>query len=226
VTDQHQPVSGADVAITGPDGALRGLTGSDGFVKFEDIKPAKYRVAVSKAHYHLDKSDPAEETVSALAGSCAGARVSVESEAAVSGRLRDPNGAPVASLELELITVPDNPADRISLNKPFFSAKSGADGTFRFESVSPGRYLLGSNIIGLKTSRVPPTFYPGQPERNGAVPIDVEPGAEVDGLAFVLPDFGNLRDIQVCVVDETGKPVAGAGVGPAFGRSRAGEARL
>lgn len=226
VIDNHKPVPGVEVAVSGPEGALKGLTGPDGLARFDDIKPAKYRVAVAKAHYHVDKSGPVEEEVSVVVGSCAGSWVAVESEASVSGFVRDAKGAPVASLELELITVPENPADRISLNKPFFTTKTGGGGEFRFEAVSPGHYLLGSNVIDLSTSPVPPTFYPGRPERNGAVPIDVEVGSEVAGLAFVLPDFGSLRDIQVCVVDESGNPVPGAGVGTPFGKSGAGQARL
>jgi hypothetical protein len=100
----------------------------------------------------------------------------------------------------------------VSLNKPFFTTQTGEDGRFRFESVSPGRYLLGSNVIDLNTSSVPPTFYPGQATRNGALPIDVELGDEVAGVTFILPDFGSLRDIQVYVVDATGKPVESARV--------------
>jgi hypothetical protein len=140
--------------------------------------------------------------------------------------VRDAKGAPVSSLDLVLVTVPDNPADEIALDKPFFLAKTSGDGGFRFESVSPGHYLLGSNVIDLNDSSVPPTFYPGIPERNGAVPIDVELGAEVEGLSFVLPDFGSARNIQVCVVDENGKLVSGATIGTNFSEHGPGEARL
>jgi hypothetical protein len=98
----------------------------------------------------------------------------------------------------------------------FFLATTANDGTFRFDSVVPGRYLLGSNIIGLNSSTIPPTYYPGRAERDGAVPIDIEPGANVDGLDFMLPDLGTMREIKICVVDEAGSPVNGAGVGVSF----------
>lgn len=105
-------------------------------------------------------------------------------------------------------------------------AKTNADGRFQFESVSPGRYLLGSNLIGLNTSSVPETYYPGQRTRNGAIPIEVKLGETVDNLFFTLPDFGGSREIRVCVVDENGKPVASAGISPAFDKTGGDFARL
>jgi hypothetical protein len=226
VQDGRQPISGADVTITGPDGDRKALTVVNGIATFEDVRPGKYHVTAARDHYHLDADSGSDKDVSIVAGSCPFSSIAMEAEASVSGFVQDAKGAPVASLDLELITVPDNPADKISLNKPFFSTKTSEDGRFRFESVSPGRYLLGSNVIGLNSSSVPRTFYPGQSERNGAVPIDVELGAEVDGLTFLLPDFGKVRDIQVCVVDENGKSVTGASIGTGFGKEVAASARL
>jgi len=99
---------------------------------------------------------------------------------------------------------------QVSLNKPFFETKTDAEGRFSLESVSPGRYLLGSNIIGLNTSSVPSTYYPRQRSRTAAIPVEVRLGDTVDNLLFTLPDFGELRAIQICVVDENGRPVTSA----------------
>jgi hypothetical protein len=49
---------------------------------------------------------------------------------------------------------------------------------------------------------------------SAAIPIDVKLGDRVDNLVFVLPDFGHLREIQVCVIDESGKPLPSVGIGP------------
>jgi len=109
---------------------------------------------------------------------------------------------------------------------PFFETKTNTDGRFLFESVSPGRYFLGSNVIGLNTSAVPPTYYPGQRTRNGAIPVDVKLGETVDNLLFTLPDFGGPREIQVCVVDEIGKPVPSAGIADELDETGGDFARL
>jgi hypothetical protein len=42
---------------------------------------------------------------------CAGAYVRVQSEARVTGLVREANGAPAASLALELVAVPEHPMD-------------------------------------------------------------------------------------------------------------------
>ena len=117
------------------------------------------------------------------------------------------------SLELDLVTAPDDASLELSLNKPFFETTTDASGHFVFQSVTPGRYLLGSNIIGLNSSSVPATFYPGRRSRSGAIPVEVELGETVEDLLLTLPDFGKPREIELCVVGEDGKLVAGAHVG-------------
>jgi protocatechuate 3,4-dioxygenase beta subunit len=124
--------------------------------------------------------------------------------------VREANGAPAASLALELVAVPEHPMDELSLDRGFFRAETNNEGVFSFESVLPGKYLLGSNIIDQSTSRVPAIFYPGQRSRANAVPIDVNPRETTGGLILRLPDFGTERKIELCVVDVNGRPVKGA----------------
>jgi hypothetical protein len=214
VTDQYKPVPDVDVTITGPEGGLSRRTNADGTATFDPVKPAKYHVTAARKHYRRDPDSPFDEDLDVLSGVCAAAMVALEAESAVSGVVHEANGAPVASLQLELISASVDPEKKPSLNEPFFEARTDEDGQFLFESVSPGRYLLGSNVIGLHTSQVPPTYYPGQRNMGAAIPIDVKLGERVDNLVFVLPDFGHLRDIQVCVIDETGKPLPSVGIGP------------
>jgi len=40
----------------------------------------------------------------------------------------------------------------------------------------------------------------------------VDLGETVDNLSFILPDFGKSREIQLCVLDENGKPAASVGI--------------
>lgn len=214
VTDQYKPVPDVDVTITGPEGGVSRRTSADGTATFDPVKPAKYHVTAARKHYHRDPNSPFDEDVDVLGGACAAAMVALKAEGAVSGIVRDANGAPVASLQLELISAPADPKQKRSLHEPFFEAKTDEDGQFLFESVSPGRYLLGSNVLGLHTSQVPPTYYPGQRNMGAAIPIDVKLGEGVDDPVFMLPDFGRLRDIQVCAIDESGKPLPSVGIGP------------
>ena len=217
VVDQHKPVADVVVTIHGPQGQLTARTDADGTASFSEIKPARYSVSAVLAHYKMDPDSHSDEAVDVVIGACSGARIEIQSDAAVNGQVFDSKGVPVASLQLELVTDPQDPAKKISLNKPFFDATTNADGSFSFQSVSPGRYLLGSNIIGLNSSTVPPTYYPGQRNRNGAYPIEVKLGETVSNLRFALPDFGGQREIQVCVVDEDGTPIPSAIIAPDYG---------
>jgi len=211
VRDENRPLAGARVTVTGPEGTLKDITGPEGFAKFENVAPGKYTVAATRVHYKATEEGSFNLEPNVVPGSCPTSSIALQSEASVSGRVRDAQGSPASSLEMELVAVPESD-DGSLFHTPFFMAKTAADGSFVFEGVSPGRYLLGSNIIGLQSSAVPPTYYPGRPERNGAIAIEVEPGESVGGLAMNLPDFGSQRDIRICVVDDNGSPVPGARV--------------
>jgi hypothetical protein len=210
VFDNHQPLSDVDVTITGPAGHLTTRTGADGVAMFEEIKPADYSLNATREHYRLDAEGYSVSVVDVVAGTCPGAMIELRADSMVQGRVVDSKGEAVSALDLELITAQEDPSERVFVNKPFFLATTDAKGAFVFDSVSPGRYILGSNIIGLNSSSVPATFYPGQRAREGAYPIEVKLGQTVDGLVFTLPDFGVRREIQVCVVDEKGNPTPGA----------------
>ena len=62
--------------------------------------------------------------------------------------------------------------------------------------------------------------------RDGAIPIEVKLGADSENLLFTLPDFGPLRVIQMCVVDENAEPNGRAELRSIMDRMRiAAEAR-
>jgi len=216
VSDEYKAVPDFDITVNGPGGPIKGRTGADGIATFSEIKPGEYHVTAARAHYRVDPDSASDRGVNAVAGSCPSAHVAVKPDSAVSGRVLDANGVPAPSLPLELVSAPEGPTEAISLNKPFFETKTDSDGHFQFESVSPGRYLLGSNIIGLATSSIPPAFYPGSGTRGGAASIEVRLGEAVDKLLFTLPDFGRLRDIQICVVDQDGKAMPGVKIASGF----------
>ena len=209
VMDNFRPVSDELVTVTGPEGRLTGRTGSDGRASFSDMKPAKYHVSASRDLYNADPKASFNEDVDLVAGACASSQVGLKALSAVRGLVRDLRGNPAPNLELDLIGASENP-DARDFSEPFFETKTDSEGRFTFESVSPGRYLLGSNTLGQNSSRLPAVYYPGQRMRNGAVPIEVKLGEHVEDLIFNLPDFGAPREIRVCVVDEMGAPVNGA----------------
>ena len=118
---------------------------------------------------------------------------------------------PLPAFQLQIVSAPGDASPR---NR--FSTESDEKGRFVFDSVSPGRYLLGSNLDGTIASRIPPTYYPGNSSSNAAIPVEVKPGEAVDNLIFLLPDFGAEREIHLCVLDHYGRPVASAEIRHGF----------
>jgi hypothetical protein len=216
VFDRHKPVPDVAVTIRSPQGSFTARTNAGGESKFTGIKPSTCSLSAALAHYEPDPDSVFDKTADVVAGTCSLATISIKSDASVSGEVVDSKGFPAASLDLQLVSEPDHPSEKVSLNKSFSLATTDGEGRFQFESVSPGRYLLGSNIIGLHDAAIPPTYYPGQRTRSGAYPIEVKPGESVSNLRFLLPDFGVRREITVCVLDENGKPVPSASVGSSF----------
>jgi len=211
VVDRFRPLAGARVTIAGPSAKLTSDTDSSGVANFSEFPPGTYNFTAAKEHYRIDKEVPLRNPVEIVAGACGNAMVGLEADSTVSGVVRDAKGNPVAALHLELAAVPPHPNNQSPVLP--FETNTTADGSFLFESVSPGRYFLGSNIIGEGSSPLPPTFYPGRLARMEATPIDVKLGEATDNLILNLPDVGVDREFTFCVVDEHGKPVPSAEIG-------------
>jgi hypothetical protein len=156
---------------------------------------------------------PSDEEVEVAEGACAEAHIHLQADASVSGFVLDAKGLRFSGLALELEHDPENSAEGDLLPRRRFFAESDAKGEFRFEAVSPGQYVLGTNLdLNLRDSPIPRTYYPGRRRRteDGALPIEVRVGDSVSNLVFNFPDFGGAREIQVCVIDEHGKVVSSA----------------
>ena len=207
VTNQYDALEGADVTIIGPRGVMKTRADKDGLAKFDGAVPGHYRVNVSMPHYSLG----ADMELDVSEGSCLSSMAGMKSHASVSGYVRNAQGVPQPALQLQIVSAPDDPSPR---NR--FSTESDEKGRFVFDSVSPGRYLLGSNLNGTVASRIPPTYYPGNSSSDAAIPVEVKPGEAVVNLIFLLPDFGAERDIHLCVVDHYGRPVASAQITHGF----------
>lgn len=209
VVDGNRPLNGAQVMVSGPDGVLSRFTGAGGEAAFDTITPGRYRVSAAAPHFH-GKTDADGNELTILPGTCASASLTLISDATVSGLVRDAKGTPVAGFAMELVAAPGGASAELQPERGYLPAVTSTDGRFRFDAVSPGRYLLGANITGMRSSPLPPTYYPGRRAKNRAVPLEVRPGARREDLVFVLPDYGASRRIDVCVIGEDGRPAPAA----------------
>jgi len=215
-------VPDAEVTLVGPNGTLTGTTSSDGVANFEGLVPGQYHAGARKEFYETvpDRGPGSLTDVEIpISGACAQARVSLKAVTTVSGLVRSAQGAPVPSLILELQEIRNSPAAQDLPDTIVGRTTTAADGAFRFPSVSPGRYYLGTNLLTyMTTSQIGRTYYPSQRTKDGAVPIEVQFGENTGNLVLTLPDFGPQRNIRICVVDPSGQPVAEAQVKDGFER--------
>src|SRR5581483_11798038 len=64
------------------------------------------------------------------------------------GGAQTPGGSPVQGVTIDAGTSAPVAGARVVLVEPGRTAQTGADGSFRFDDVAPGRYTLTVSIIG------------------------------------------------------------------------------
>jgi len=124
--------------------------------------------------------------------------------AALHGRVIDADGNP-AKADVELA-----PGQRVSTN---------ADGSYTFENLVPGSYMLlarpklteHASVKDEVRTEVVPTYYPSALDRSQAESIAVHPGAELDGYEIRLQS-AEVHRVRGIVLDPDGKPSAKARV--------------
>ena len=208
VNERNQPVSDVKVRIVGGAVERAGTTDPKGVAVFSPVAPGSYHIDVNREFYDLDPESTESQTVDVINGTCAGTRIGVTAQGVVSGFVKDARNMPMAHLPVDLNIIGDRAGRSTS---GWFSAETDESGAFRFMQVSPGRYYVGTNLLDYSRSApVPRVYYPGSRSPDGAAPIEVRPGGKVENLILTMPDFGALRPIKLIVVDETGRPAAGA----------------
>lgn len=142
----------------------------------------------------------------------------------VAGRVRDSNGEPVGRVQVALLRT----IYSINGQRNFStvgSATTDDRGDYRIFWVQPGRYivsgsstysglpielLISSNSFSDRT--FPPTYYPGTSDPTRATTIDLQPGAEVAGIDFILTPPKAYRIRGKIVDSTTGQPPRSANI--------------
>ena len=196
----YERMVNSEIVLHGPTGNLTGRTNEWGSAQFAGLSPGTYKISRLPDHYLQDKDVKQDAEIQLLPGACPNLQVFLLGDGRVSGVLWTELGPPVSGVAVELVKMGDERT---------FHATTNAEGAFQFESISPGRYKLGTNI-GQKSSVIPRHYYPAGTDANNAAVIEVQAGGEVRDLWMQIPDYGPTREIRFRVLDETGSPVAGA----------------
>lgn len=148
---------------------------------------------------------------------------------AISGRVTDEDGNPIAGEYLSLTYIPEYDSqisDRLQSYKVGF--KTNTDGTYKILGVSPGRYLVsvGEDIDRLSgkvyykndwfgaqgsvrgSHYYEQIFYPGVTKKTDARVIEVAPGAEFQDVNITVGQTIKSFSVSGRVIEaETGKPI-------------------
>ncbi|MCX6537634.1 MAG: TonB-dependent receptor [Acidobacteria bacterium] len=119
----------------------------------------------------------------AMIGLAAGVALAADGPGRVSGVVRDSSGAVIANANVALVT-----GEQMSVK----TVRTGKDGQFALEQLTPGRYLLVVSFPGFSDKRVPVTVSATTP-RVVDVTLDVTP---VEAEVTVTATAGVAQDVQ------------------------------
>ena len=189
------------------------VTNNEGFFKMVDLPPGRYKLnATLPSHLIADEQNPRVVEVPKVG--CASAVFLARTDGRVSGMLLDARGKAIPNIYVEL--VPFELAHKLNdrgIGKFVGRVEeTDKDGRFEFESLKPGRYLMGVNIDREPEGRNPfrPTFFPGVPDRSTAEIITLGKGEKLTGVELRMPPRLRVIEIQGVVVWPDGRPVAKA----------------
>jgi 5-hydroxyisourate hydrolase-like protein (transthyretin family) len=210
------------------------MTDDRGRFAFNSVDPGMYKVIFAATGFA--KQDYGQRTAGGtgvplrLAGGEAKTDIVMRLMAvsAVSGRIRDAAGQPVALVPVTLQRFVYDATGRRTMTS-VASTRTDDRGDFRMYYLSPGRYYISAgsqasqsriafelggqfttpNLIGQNYAV---TYYPGTPDATSASAIDIQPGADVRGIDFFVPILQTYR-VRGRVIDpRTGQPPPSANI--------------
>ena len=160
--------------------------------------------------------------------------------AAVGGRITDSSGLPVAGVPVQLFRFAYDESGQRKLQRAA-TTQTDDRGDYRMFHLSPGRYFLNAgNLPGqsgpvgplpfdlisqglggnVNSNRIPEkytlSYYPGVEDANASSPIDVPPGADLNGVNMTLRVQQAFRIRGNIVDSRTGQPPASASINLTF----------
>lgn len=184
-----------------PTGERYVVTDTRGVYEFKGVVPGRYEVWCSKAGY-----------LSASVAT-AGLRVGREDRegldfrllrsAAISGRVRDEDGEPLAGVTVSVVA--DSYGQGRRARPLQAQVRTSQDGRYRLFGLPPGRYWVMAHFERTEFGYAP-LFYFNTIAPAEARPVDVAAGSDVDGVDFHMRRAMRLARLAGRVVDERMRP--------------------
>lgn len=179
-------------------------TGPDGVYSIYDVHAGEYDFS-AKLPPGVVLADRDRASLSSFqipAGACFEFNVDALPTGRIEGSVTGPDGKPLRLASLELYRAGNYDSSRSGL-----WTFQGARGTFNFDHIGPGQYIIVYNRANRvdPNSPFPRSFYPGTTEASEAKPIEVKDG-QIVKVKFELQDPYPTRVLRVHLKWKDGKP--------------------
>jgi protocatechuate 3,4-dioxygenase beta subunit len=230
---EDRPALGTLVVIRPPGSEAGGdhvvLTDTEGRYRVTNLPEGRYEAHVSLGGCVREKPSPNESLVESFSLDEGESRESVNFAlvrgGVITGRVTDAEGRPLIERAVSLQGVDDQGRMMIArgsqspmtLLMDLNRSQTDDRGVYRIFGLRAGRYLVSaggeSDIFTGAVGSYPRTWYPAAADESQAKVVEVTSGGEVTGVDIRLGAVKKTYEASGRVVDdETGKPVAGAGV--------------
>ena len=201
------PVKDAKILFKGPDKQFERKTDAEGKYSISGLPPGTYKVKIEPPEGMSIYN--AEVELQLIDRGCRQTYFTLEPDTRITGKVLDAQGQSAADVLMELI-----PVTRQEHAFPDY-VRTDKEGRYLMRLVKPGRYYLGVRIAGSAGATYvpyPQIYYPGVKDKSQATVLTVAEGQRIELDELVLGARFIDRTLSGTVVDEEGKPVAGAAV--------------
>jgi hypothetical protein len=202
-------------------GALTAKTDPEGKYRLQLAAGSYYASANANGFFEIENGSVSQQlkSVTVLSGEVSSnVDFDVLKGGVITGKITNPDNAPVIELPVVLLPVDSKQAPVLSGRSQFSGSTNGRTddrGIYRLFGIPPGRYKLavgetfGAYAAGRSNLAYHRTFYPGTAEDTKATVVEIKPGAELTGFDLKLEPPESTFTISGKVVDgETGLPIA------------------
>ncbi len=194
--DPDDPLPNVSVKIRSRDDRFETSTDADGVFRFYDVHSGEYSLTADLpagtglTHKNLGSLQP----FTIPDGACFEYDVDALPTGSIHGSVLDPSGKPLDLASLELYR-----AGNFSASRPGLWAFQGAEGSFDFDHIGPGDYILVFNRANRMNPNAPfkRAFYPGVADLSEAQPIHLDDGAQLSKVDIHVSDRYPARQLRV-----------------------------
>ena len=204
---------------------VKATTDADGRYRLTDVPPGRYLLNPTAPAYVVSGVDTSSWQPGRLLNVMPGDQLegldfTLTRGGVITGRVRDADGHPVIETMVRIMAADEAERNKPQFNPPHFTFQTDDRGIYRFYGLSPGRYLVfvgespEDGIVrgGGAGALYPRTFYGNTVEQAQAKPVEITTGEEATGIDITVGKPTRTYEATGRVVDERGRPVAGATV--------------